>query len=103
MNQLKDNCKKPVRLLFLASSCCWFAGVVCTGFALWRWHKGEVVAPDGAATVPILLYKDALAVIHVFTFHVVPGFGFCFFIIAGFISAYLYKSHQLEKHDKDDT
>jgi hypothetical protein len=90
---------KPIRLLILASLLSWFCGLVCIGFALLRWHRGEVVAPDGAATVPILLYKDALAVIHVMTFHVVPAFGLGFLVAAALISVYLFKNW---KHDKPD-
>jgi len=72
---------------------------MCIGFALLRWHRGEAVAPDGVATVPILLYKDALVVIHVMTFHVVPAFGLGFLAAAALISVYLYKNW---KHDKPD-
>jgi hypothetical protein len=90
---------KPIRFLIYAALLCWLFGLMCIGSALLRWHRGEAVAPDGAATVPILLYKDALAVIHVMHFHVVPACGLGFLAAATLISVYLYKNW---KHDKPD-
>jgi len=60
----------------------WFLGFLCAGYWLLCRHRGEPVVPEAANIVPVILYKDALAFIHVVKFKVVPAAGCGFLAVA---------------------